>query len=71
MRAHLLPAYAPELNPVELIWGHAKTNAMANFARIELSELLTHTQPATRHIAENQKLLRSFIQHGALSLRLT
>jgi len=70
VRAHLLPAYAPELNPVELIWGHAKTNAMANFAPTELSELLTRTQQATRHIAKNPGLLRSFIQHGALPLRV-
>lgn len=24
VRAYLLPPYAPELNPVELIWGHSK-----------------------------------------------
>src|SRR5690242_17280829 len=33
MRATLLPPYAPELNPVELMWGYAKTNCLANFAR--------------------------------------
>ena len=70
VHAQLLPAYAPELNPVELIWGHAKTNPLANFAPTELSELLTRTQQATHHIAENPRLLRSFIQHCALSLRL-
>lgn len=71
VRAHLLPAYAPELNPVELLWGHAKTNSMANFAPAELDELLTRTQQTTTAIAGNHRLLRSFIQHGALSLRLT
>jgi len=70
VRAHLLPAYAPELNPVELIWGYAKTNPMANFAPTELQELLRHTQRAALGIAENQPLLRSFIQHGSLPLRL-
>jgi len=70
VRAHLLPAYAPELNPVELIWGYAKTNPMANFAPTELQELLLATQRATLDIAKNQSLLRSFIQHGALPLRL-
>jgi transposase len=70
VRAHLLPAYAPELNPVELIWGHAKTNPMANFAPTELEELLARTQQATREIAENPSLLRSFIWHCALPLRL-
>lgn len=70
VRAHLLPAYAPELNPVELIWGYAKTNPLANFAPTELPELLMQTQRATLGIARNQPLLRSFIQHGSLPLRL-
>ena len=34
MRAYLLPPYAPELNPVELIWGYAKAHPLANFAPI-------------------------------------
>jgi hypothetical protein len=34
IHAELLPAYAPELNPVELIWGYAKTNPLANFAPV-------------------------------------
>jgi transposase len=70
VHAHLLPAYAPELNPVELIWGHAKTNPMANFAPAELAELLARTQQAARAIAGNQPLLRSFIQHCSLPVRL-
>lgn len=70
VRARLLPPYAPELNPVELIWGHAKTNPMANFAPTELQELLIQTQRAARNIAGNQPLLRSFLRHGSLSLRL-
>lgn len=70
VRAHLLPPYAPELNPVELIWGYAKTNPLANFAPTELAKLLARTQDVTRGIATNRSLLRSFIQHGALPLRL-
>ena len=31
IRATLLPPYAPELNPVELIWGYAKTNCSGEF----------------------------------------
>jgi len=70
VRAHLLPAYAPELNPVELIWGHAKINAMANFAPSELQELFVRTQQVTSDIAKHPTLLRSFVRHGALPLRL-
>lgn len=70
VHAHLLPPYAPELNPVELIWGHAKMNPLANFAPAELQELLIRTQRVARDIAGNQPLLRAFIQHGSLPLRL-
>lgn len=70
IQAHLLPAYAPELNPVELIWGHAKCNPMANYAPTELHDLVMQTQWSTLAIATNEPLLRSFIQHCPLSFRL-
>lgn len=70
VRAYLLPPYAPELNPVELIWGHTKSNPFANFAPSELDELLAQTQVATLAIGDDEPLLRSFIKHCGLSLRL-
>ena len=70
VHAHLLPGNAPELNPVELIWGYAKMNPLANYAPTELRDLLKRTQQTARAIAHNQPLLRSFIKHGQLSLRL-
>ena len=66
----LLPPYAPELNPVELIWSHAKSNPLANFAPIELDELLDQTQMATLSISNDEALLRSFLKHSPLFLRL-
>jgi len=70
VRAHLLPPYAPELNPVELIWGYAKTNPLANFAPLELDDLVMQTQLATFAVGDDEPLLRSFLQHCPLSLRL-
>lgn len=70
VRAHLLPPYAPELNPVELIWAHTKSNPLANFAPSELEELLAQTQVATLAIGNDEPLLRSFIKHCPLSLHL-
>jgi hypothetical protein len=55
---------------VEPIRGHAKTNPMANFTPVELADLLARTQRVTGEIGENQTLLRAFIQHGGLPLRL-
>lgn len=70
VRAYLLPPYAPELNPVELIWGHSKSNPLANFAPSEFSDLVAQTHITTLAIGDDQPLLRSFIKHGALPLRL-
>lgn len=70
VRVTLLPPYAPELNPVELIWGYAKTNPLANFAPLELQELVAQAQRTAIDLAGNDPLLRSFIAHGPLSLRL-
>jgi len=70
VRAYLLPPYAPELNPVELIWGHSKSNPLANFAPSEFSDLVDHVQITTLALGNDQPLLRSFIQHGRLPLRL-
>lgn len=70
VRMHLFPPYAPELNPVELIWGHVKNNDLANFAPQELPELLDHAEVAILRIGDDEPLLRSFIAHSALFLRL-
>ena len=70
VHAHLLPPYAPELNPVELIWGYLKTNPMANLAPTELVELVDQTALATCVVARKQTLLRSLLEHCPLSLRL-
>lgn len=71
IRAELLPAYAPELNPVELIWGHAKSHSLANFAPLEFPELAMQTHLTVLAIGDDQPLLRSFLRHCALSFRLT
>jgi transposase len=70
VRAYLLPPDAPELNPVESIWGHSKSNPLANFAPSELSDLVDHVQITTLALEDDEPLLRSFIEHGRLPLRL-
>lgn len=70
IRAELLPPYAPELNPVELIWGHAKTHSLANFAPLEFHDLAMQAHLSVLAIGDDQPLLRSFLRHCPLSLRL-
>lgn len=70
IRAQLLPAYAPELNPVELIWSHAKTNGLANFAPVEFTDLAVQAHLTVLAIGDDERLLRSFLRHCPLSFRL-
>jgi transposase len=45
-----LPAYAPELNPVEYLWGHLKHHELPNFCPKNPSELSHHTIRALRRL---------------------
>ncbi|MHB1464666.1 MAG: transposase [Thermoleophilia bacterium] len=65
-----LPPYAPELNPVEYLWSYLKTNSLANFAAFELNVLADATRKSGRSLQRKEYLLRSFINHSPLSLRL-
>ncbi len=56
----LLPPYAPELNPVEILWAYLKSNPLANFAA---SDALHLARVATHHVQRLQRrpdLLHSF-----------
>lgn len=65
-----LPPYAPELNPVENVWSYLKINPLANCAIADLDELSANTRRHTRSLQAKQNLLRSFVRHSPLSLRL-
>ncbi|MBZ0154902.1 MAG: transposase [Alphaproteobacteria bacterium] len=70
VQRHFFPPYAPELNPVEYVWTHTKMNAMANRASLALEELTTAAGDAMEQVQGEQDLLRSFLKHSGLPLRL-
>jgi transposase len=39
LAAEQLPAYAPELNPVEYIWGYWKQHELPNFCQRDFGQL--------------------------------
>ena len=65
-----LPSYAPELNPVEYVWNHLKTNPMANDPHREVGILSATTRRHARSLQWKEGLLRSFLKHSPLFLRL-
>jgi transposase len=62
-----LPGYAPDLNPIELVWCMSKYHRLANHGIAELEELHRAAQEATDEVAGEQELLRSCIRHTGLA----
>lgn len=67
-RLHLerLPAYAPDLNPVEWVWGHLKYGRMANFVPRHVHHLDRVVQGHLRAVARTPNLLKRLWQGSAL-----
>ena len=62
------PAYAPELNPEELVWQHTKFTRLSNFAANDTVVLRTKLADEFQTLSLRPELLRSFIEHTQLPL---
>lgn len=63
-----LPAYAPELNPVEQVWNHTKYGDLANFRPEHIDHLadaVTMSMTAQHH---DNPLIRGFFKYAQLTL---
>lgn len=65
-----LPAYAPDLNPMEQVWGHTKTNGLANYCPDNTAELADTAADIFTETASNQTRLKGLFQHTNLPLKL-
>ena len=63
-----LPAYAPELNPVEQVWNRAKYCDLANLAPQSLDHLDQLVRASLEQSQDQSHLLRSFLRTAKLSL---
>lgn len=63
-----LPAYAPDLNPVELLWGNLKGTELANFCPPSLDHAATAADAGLRRIGEDAELCWAFLHHTGLPL---
>jgi transposase len=70
IRVEFLPPYAPELNPAEYVWSYLKHNPLANAPYYETISLAASARCHTRRLQHKEELLRSFLRHSPLSLRL-
>jgi transposase len=63
-----LPAYAPDLNPDELVWGWSKHGRLANLAAKNTDVLRDHVIDELTHLQQHPELLRSFVKKTKLRL---
>ena len=63
-----LPAYAPELNPVEYIWGYLKQHALANFCAHDLAQLSDAARRKLRSMQRRATLVSAFWKQAELAL---
>jgi hypothetical protein len=70
IRAKKFPGYAPELNPDESVWGHAKYARLANFTPEDTAELRRVLLEELERLDQRPELLATFIRHAGVRLRL-
>jgi transposase len=63
-----LPPYAPDLNPVEAVWRHAKYADMANLIPENLNHLQTELIVSLHFQSRDGELLRSYFRHADLPI---
>jgi len=79
MRAHLeaqrdwltverLPAYAPELNPVEYLWANLKGTELANGTTDTIAEVADQAQHGIHRVCASDSLVVGFLAHTGLTL---
>ncbi|MFF3430272.1 transposase [Streptomyces sp. NPDC002602] len=61
------PAYAPELNPVELLWSSLKKRELANLAGDHLADVADATERGIHGINRNPQLPWSLLAHTGLT----
>lgn len=64
---HVLPGYAPDLNPDELVWSYAKRTGVARRPLMKGEKLQDRVHEQLQKIGNNPKLVRSFFKHPSVA----
>lgn len=68
VQVEFLPAYAPELNPVEYLFGHLKPHELGNFCPSSFQHLTDFARRRLRSIQRRPTLVRAFWKQAELPL---
>jgi transposase len=66
IQVEFLPAYAPELNPVEFLWGHWKQHELPNLCPRNFAQLGYHARLALRRMRRRPTLVTAFWRQAEL-----
>lgn len=64
---HFLPGYAPDLNPDELVWSHAKRTGVARNPLRQGEKLKDRVDATLQEVADAPELVRSFFRHPSVA----
>jgi transposase len=64
---HFLPGYAPDLNPDELVWSHAKRTGVARRPLRSGEKLQERVHEQLQAMADDPPLVRSFFAHPSVA----
>ena len=64
---HFLPGYAPDLNPDELVWSHAKRTGNARRPLLKGERLEQRVAALLADIGRRPSLVRSFFRHPSVA----
>ena len=68
IKLEFLPAYAPELNPVEYLWAHWKQHEMPNFCPKDFAELSAFARTKLKRTQRRKTLIAAFWKQADLPL---
>lgn len=68
VQLEFLPAYAPELNPVEQIWNYLKNREIANLCAADLGQVGDMARRRLKSMQRRASLVRSFWKQTELAL---
>jgi hypothetical protein len=68
LKVERLPAYAPELNPVEYLWANLKGAELANGTADTVAEVADQAQEGIQRVCDSDSLVMGFLAHTGLSL---
>ena len=63
-----LPGYAPDLNPIERVWGNLKSAELANLCSDTISEVADIAEDGLDRIGSDAALCFAFLRHAGLRL---